>query len=115
MQDQQRVLRGLTAEEVQSRVSQGLVNTASTVKTKSVRRIFYDNICTVFNVINIILFIALLFVGSYKNMLFMLVIATNTVIGIVQELRSKKSVDTLTILTESKLTVLRDGKTVQLS
>ena len=67
MQDQQRVLRGLTAEEVQSRVSQGLVNTASTVKTKSVRRIFYDNICTVFNVINIILFIALLFVGSYKT------------------------------------------------
>ena len=114
MEEKQRELRGLTSQEVQERKEKGLINTASTVKTKSVKRIFYDNICTVFNIINVILFIALLCVGSYKNLLFMLVIAANTIIGIVQELRSKKSVDTLTILTESKLDVLRDGKTVQL-
>ena len=111
----QRKLKGLTAEEVRARVDAGQINTASTVKTKSVRRIFYDNICTVFNVINVILFIALLCVGSYKNMLFMFVILANIIIGIVQEIRSKRSVDTLTILTESKLDVLRDGKIVQLS
>ena len=103
MEEKQRELRGLTSQEVQERKEKGLINTASTVKTKSVKRIFYDNICTVFNIINVILFIALLCVGSYKNLLFMLVIAANTIIGIVQELRSKKSVDTLTILTESKL------------
>ena len=114
MEEKQRELRGLTSQEVQERKEKGLINTASTVKTKSVRQILYDNICTVFNIINVILFIALLCVGSYKNLLFMLVIAANTIIGIVQELRSKKSVDTLTILTESKLDVLRDGKTVQL-
>ena len=114
MEEKQRVLRGLTSQEVQERKDKGLINTASTVKTKSVRRIFYDNICTVFNLINVILFIALLCVGSYKNLLFMLVITANIIIGIVQELRSKKSVDTLTILTESKLGVLRDGETVQL-
>ena len=58
---------------------------------------------------------ALLFVGSYKNLLFIGVVLANTIIGIVQEIRSKKSVDTLTILTESKLDVIRGGKVVQLS
>ena len=115
MNDNDKTLVGLTAEEVRQRVSAGKVNTVSTVKTKSVKRIFYDNICTLFNVINIILFVLLLVVGSYKNLLFIGVVLANTVIGIVQEIRSKKSVDTLTILTESKLNVLRDGEVVQLS
>ena len=57
----------------------------------------------------------MLLVGSFKNLLFIGVVLFNTVIGIVQEIRSKKSVDGLTILTESKLNVLRDGKTVLLS
>ncbi len=108
-------LTGLTSEQVRQRVAEGKVNTSSTVKTKSVKRIFIDNICTVFNGINVLLFILLLLVGSYKNMLFIGVVVFNTVIGIVQEIRSKKSVDALTILTESKLSVLRDGKTVRLS
>ncbi len=115
MQENQTELRGLSSEEVRARVEAGKVNTASTVKTKSVKRIFYDNICTVFNLINVLLFVALLLVGSYKNMLFIGVVVLNSIIGIVQEIRSKKSVDTLTILTESKLDVLRDGKTVHLS
>ena len=115
MLENQQSLRGLTSDEVRERVEAGKINTASTVKTKSIRRIFYDNICTVFNVINIILFLALLFVGSYRVMLFIFVITANIIIGIVQEIRSKKSVDTLTILTESKLSVLRNGETVQLS
>lgn len=108
-------LTGLTDHEVQQRIADGKLNTSSTVKTKSIKRIFYDNICTLFNLINVILFIMLLVVGSYKNMLFIGVVLCNTVIGIVQEIRSKKSVDTLTILTESKLDVLRNGKLVHLS
>lgn len=115
MQENHVTIRGLTSEEVRARVEAGKVNTASTVKTKSVKRIFYDNICTMFNLINVLLFVALLLVGSYKNMMFIGVVLLNTIIGIVQELRSKKSVDTLTILTESKLDVLRDGQVVQLS
>ena len=106
---------GLTSEQVAERVEAGMINTASTVKTKSIKRIFIDNICTLFNLINVILFVALLLVGSFKNLLFIGVVLFNTVIGIVQEIRSKKSVDGLTILTESKLNVLRDGKTVLLS
>ena len=106
---------GLSAAEVAERVAQGKVNAATTLKTKSVRRIFYDNICTLFNLINIILFVALLLVGSFKNLLFIGVVFFNTVIGIVQEIRSKKSVDKLTILTASKVSVLRDGVQTEVS
>lgn len=107
--------QGLTVDEVEQRRSEGKVNIATTVKTKSIKRIFYDNICTLFNLINVILFILLLIVGSYKNLLFIGVVFFNTIIGIVQEIRSKKSVDTLTILTENKLDVLRSGEIIQLS
>lgn len=115
MNEKNQQLSGLTSAQVRQRVSEGKINTSSTVKTKSIKRIFIDNICTVFNGINVLLFILLLSVGSYKNLLFIGVVLFNTVIGIVQEIRSKQSVDKLTILTESKLTVLRDGKEVQLS
>lgn len=108
-------IKGLTPEEVKTRADAGLINTASVVKTKSIKRIFYDNICTMFNLINVLLFVMLLIVGSFKNLLFIGVVFFNTVIGIVQEIRSKKSVDTLTILTESKLDVLRGDEVVQLS
>ena len=112
---EEKELRGLTSAEAEQRKAEGKVNTASTVKTKSIKRIFIDNICTVFNGINVLLFILLMVVGSYKNLLFIGVVLFNTVIGIVQEIRSKKSVDKLTILTESKLNVLRDGEIVELS
>lgn len=112
---EEKELRGLTSAEAEQRKAEGKVNTASTVKTKSIKRIFIDNICTVFNGINVLLFILLILVGSYKNLLFIGVVLFNTVIGIVQEIRSKKSVDKLTILTESKLSVLRDGEIVELS
>ena len=107
--------RGLTAAEVAERVAQGKINAASTLKTKSISRIFYDNICTLFNLINVILFVALLLVGSFKNLLFIGVVFFNTFIGIVQEIRSKQSVDKLTILTASKISVLRDGALTEVS
>ncbi len=108
-------IKGLTSAEVSKRVAEGKVNATSTLKTKSYKRIFYDNICTLFNLINVILFVLLLLVGSYKNLLFIGVVFFNTIIGIVQEIRSKISVDKLTILTESKVTVVRDGKEQEIS
>lgn len=108
-------LSGLSDNEVKIRVEEGKVNTSSTLKTKSIKRIFYDNICTLFNAVNLVLLIALLLVGSYKNMLFIGVVVANVVIGIFQEIRSKISVDKLTILSERKIDVLRNGKTVQIS
>ena len=106
---------GLTSAQVSERIAQGKVNQTSTLKTKSYKRIFYDNICTLFNLINVILFVLLLLVGSYKNLLFIGVVFFNTIIGIIQEIRSKRSVDKLTILTESKVTVVRDGKEIKIS
>lgn len=111
----QNEIQGLTSEQVAQRVEQGKVNVTSGVKTKSIKRIFYDNICTMFNLINVVLFISLLLVGSYRNLLFIGVVVFNTVIGIVQEIRSKKSVDRLTILSESKISVLRDGVLTQIN
>ena len=108
-------IRGLSQSEVEERVREGKVNVSSNVKTKSIKRIFIDNICTLFNLINVILFVSLLLVGSYKNMLFMGVVLCNTAIGIFQEIRSKRSVDKLTILSESKIEVLRDGKALSVS
>ena len=108
-------LRGLTQSEVDQRVSQGKVNVSANLKTKSIKRIFYDNICTLFNLINVVLFIALLLVGSYKNMLFIGVVVANIAIGIFQEIRSKISVDKLTILSEKKISVLRDEKIIEIS
>lgn len=106
---------GLSSAEVAELVAQGKVNAASTLKTKSFGRIFYDNICTLFNLINVLLFVALLLVGSFKNLLFIGVVFFNTIIGIVQEIRSKQSVDKLTILTASKVSVLRDGVLTEVS
>ena len=108
-------LSGLTQNEVSKRISEGKVNFSSNLKTKSIKQIFYDNIFTLFNLINIILLAALILVGSYKNMLFIGVVVANVVIGIFQEIRSKISVDKLTILSEKKISVLRDGKIKEIS
>lgn len=108
-------ISGLTSLEVEKRKNEGKVNISSNLKTKSVKRIFYDNIVTLFNLINVVLFIALLLVGSYKNILFMGVVLTNIAIGVFQEIRSKRSVDKLSILSERKITVLRDGKEREIS
>lgn len=108
-------ISGLTSLEVEKRKNEGKVNISSNLKTKSVKRIFYDNIVTLFNLINVVLFIALLLVGSYKNILFMGVVLTNIAIGVFQEIRSKRSVDKLSILSERKISVLRDGKECEIS
>ena len=108
-------LVGLTDSEVQQRVNEGKVNISTNIKTKSIKRIFCDNLFTLFNLINVILLAALIFVGSHKNMLFIGVVIANIIIGIVQEIRSKISVDKLTILSEKKINVLRNGKISEIS
>ena len=115
MEESLKELKGLTSEEAAQKAAEGKINITSGIKTKSIKRIFYDNIVTLFNIVNVILFIALLAVGSYKNLLFIGVVFFNTIIGIIQEIRSKKSVDKLTILSESKVSVMRDGVLTELS
>lgn len=115
MENKNSNLVGLTDSEVQQRIDEGKVNISTNIKTKSIKRIFCDNLFTLFNLINVILLAALIFVGSHKNMLFIGVVIANIIIGIVQEIRSKISVDKLTILSEKKINVLRNGKIVEIS
>ena len=103
-------IKGLTSEEVRAAQAAGKVNADATVKTRSYGSIFRSNICTLFNFINVILAVFVFLTGSYKNMLFMLVIVINTIIGIVQEIRSKITTDRLSIVVAANVEVMRDGK-----
>ena len=107
-------VQGLSADEVAARVASGDVNVDAGVKTRSIKRIFIENICTLFNLVNVILAAFVLFTGSYKNMLFMGVIICNVVIGIVQEIRSKRITDRLSIIAGSKAEVVRAGEHVEI-
>ena len=78
--------------------------------TKSKKRIFWENIVTLFNFLNFTIAAFLFAVGAYSNMLFIAIIILNIVIGIVQELKAKKLVDELSILNRPQVTVVRDGK-----
>ncbi len=102
--------KGLTEAQAKQRMDAGLYNKNTQPKGKSVKRIFYDNIVTLFNIMNIILGISVFIVGSYKNMLFLGVMFFNTTIGIVQEIRAKKAIDKLSIVSASKADVIRDGQ-----
>lgn len=105
---------GLTDEQVQNRAQQNLFNYDTTVPTKSVGTIIRENLCTIFNLINGILALAVLSVGSYKNMLFMGVVLSNLFIGIVQEIRAKRAIDRLSLLHAAKATVIRNGQPLEI-
>lgn len=102
-------IKGLTSQEAAQRAAEGKINTTGQIKTKSVKKIVLEHTMTLFNILNVILAIAVISVGSFKNVLFMVIVTANTLIGIVQEVRSKKMVDQLSIMVASKAKVLRDG------
>ena len=103
-------MTGLTNEQVQERIAEGKVNVNENPNTRTYKQIILENTLTFFNFLNITLLVLVLFVRSYKNSMFMGIILINTVIGIIQEIRAKKTIDKLAILTESKTVVLREGK-----
>lgn len=100
---------GLNDLQVNERLHSGHYNKESTLPTKSYGRIVRDNVCTLFNLINILLAAAVLYVGSYKNMLFMGVVLCNIAIGIFQEVRAKRTVDKLSIISASRVKAIRNG------
>lgn len=106
------VLTGLTAEDVTARTEAGLVNRSAVPKTKSIPQILREHLLTLFNLINLLMAAALLFVRSPKNALFFGVVLCNACIGLWQELRAKKTTDRLSVLTASTVTVRRDGQEV---
>lgn len=103
-------LKGLTNEEVKERIEKGQVNNSNTNNLKSNWEIVRDNVCTLFNLFNLIIAIALACVHAYTNMVFILIIIVNVLIGIIQEIHGKNLVKQLSILTTAKTKVIRDGE-----
>lgn len=104
------VKSGLTTEEVEQRIKEKLNYTDVSVPTKTIPRIISDNFFTLFNFLNFGLALAIALVGAYKNMLFIGTVIFNIIISTVQEIRAKKIVDKLSILSQSKVVVIRNGK-----
>lgn len=102
--------KGLTSKEVKELQKQGLVNGNFSVKTKSVGQIIFTNVFTLFNLINLFLLLCLIMVHSYKNMLFVGVVIWNVLIGVIQEIRSKRVIDKLSLLSAPDALVIRDGE-----
>ena len=103
-------MTGLTNQQVQERIDAGKVNANENPNTRTYRQIIRENTLTFFNFLNLVLLVLVLLVGSYKNSMFVGIIIINTVIGIIQEIRAKKTLDKLAILTENKAVVLREGQ-----
>jgi cation-transporting ATPase E len=100
---------GLTADEVAARVARGQTNASGEQTSRSLAEILRANIVTRFNVILGLLLAAILAVGQVQDALFGIVPVTNSLIGIVQELRAKRTLDQLAVLSAPRARVLRDG------
>ena len=107
-----KIEEGLNTEQVNYRIKNGYVNYNSDVKTKTIGQIIFYNIFTLFNILNLCLGLLVFWVGSYKNLLFLGVVICNTLISIIQEIRSKRTIDKLSIISSTKASVIRDSKNV---
>ncbi|MFI1518488.1 HAD-IC family P-type ATPase [Kitasatospora cineracea] len=106
---------GLSGAEVAERVARGQLNDVPVRSSRSVREIVRANVFTRFNAIIGVMFGIILVVGPIQDGLFGLVIVANTAIGIVQEMRAKKTLDSLALIGEARPQVRRDGAAVQVS
>ncbi|WP_141205600.1 HAD-IC family P-type ATPase [Streptomyces griseorubiginosus] len=106
---------GLTAAEVAERVGRGQVNDVPVRSSRSLAEIVRANVFTRFNAIIGVLWLIMLFVAPFQDSLFGYVILANTGIGIVQEWRAKKTLDSLAVIGEARPTVRRDGTTTEIS
>ena len=101
---------GLTSDQVQKRTEQNLVNVTSTKTSKSIWSIIAKNVFTFFNLTCVLVAICLTIVGAYSDMMFMVIVVVNTTIGIVQEIRAKKTMDKLSLTNSNFTKVIRDGE-----
>lgn len=108
-------LSGLSTEEVNQRIQAGQQNTPPDDLTRSIKQIIIENSLTLFNAINIALAVAILLVSEVKNILFLGIVIVNTSIGIYQEVKAKKTIDSLTLLSRMKVQVLRNGQEIEIA
>ena len=108
-------ITGLTDEEVRQRVEEGLTNRADISTDKTTKEIVISNVFTYFNLIFLVITILLIMVGSFRNLTFLPIIIGNTVIGIVQEVRAKKTLEKMSLLNAPHADVIRNGSVKQIS
>ena len=106
--------RGLTDEQVQTRISEGLVNNTGRGSTKTIFQIILSNVLTIFNLITFAVAAWLISVGAIKDLFFMVIVTTNVVVGIVQEIRAKITIDKLSLLSAPSAVVIRNGKQMEI-
>ena len=106
--------RGLTVDQVRLRVECGATNAPVEPPTKTTKQIILTNVFTYFNILFFLLAACVAYVRSWQNMMFLGVVFVNTLLGIYQELRAKKTLDGLSILTAPKSRAIRNGRTVLL-
>ena len=103
------LIAGLTSKEVRDRVESGLTNIDCSAKPKPVSEVLKKNFFTLFNLINLILFIMIVFTGSFRNLTFMFVVLSNSLISLFQELRARSATEHLRIVASEKAVVIRDS------
>ena len=101
---------GLTQAQVKERTEKGWNNAPVDSPSKTTKEIITSNVFTYFNLIFLVIAVLLILVGAFRDLTFLPVIICNTLIGIIQEIRSKKVLDNLSVLNAPKATVVRDGK-----
>ena len=109
------VINGLNCAQVEERKAKGLTNDQGGAATKSIGQIIATNLCTLFNLMNAVLAGLVIFTGSYKNTLFMMVILINLTVGIVQEIRAKKTIDKLSLISAPTAKLVREGRRISCS
>ena len=105
-------LRGLTAKQVEKRKQEGKANIVTEKSGKSYLRIITGNLFTFFNFVWLLIALALIMCGSFKNLTFLAVVVPNTAIAIIQEIKAKRTVEKLSVTTDPTAKVLRDGELI---
>ena len=104
----------LSSEEAVRLAKEGKANVSSSSASKTTKQIIFSNLFTFYNMLNVVLAALVITTGSYRNMLFLGIVISNFLIGTIQELRAKKAVDSLAVLTAPTARAIRDGKEVVL-
>ena len=99
---------GLTTSQVQERIDNGQVNVSHDNISKTKKQIVMEHTLTYFNILNVFLAGIILSTGRWTNLTFMVVVIVNAVVGIYQELKVKKIIDQLTVVTVKKVKVIRN-------
>ena len=109
MQNDNMLPEGLSEREARKRAQEGLSNETVTQVGKSVKDIIISNTLTYFNFIFLIITVLLCIAGSFRNLTFLPVIIGNTLVGIFQEIRAKKTLDKMSLINSPHAEVIRDG------